>query len=1330
MANDIDKTSPHYKGEFGSIYEVNQKFPSGGVEGDYVAIDGWAHYWNADRGTWCVNAQRDSYWDELITGIIEKFKLFKGATYMGVAGLDTVPAKAIGAKMYYFATVAGTYKNFGGLVVPQGINVLYSENGSSWVNTTLLEVAQELGVSTKKVVSQKALNDALNLKADQSSVNEALAKKANTADVDTKFTEEKKRVDAELAKKFDKASVAQESGEAEDKVMSQKAVSTKLSDLEKTLDSPINNIKSAIGNFNYATEVFTKRNITSQGNFETGLRGIVKVKIAENTEQIKTTFNLARCAFYAYEPDLSNDTQTALSVIGNGSVPQPIQVVEGAKWIVLDVGEHFNSYETVTCVGSNELNNKVEAIEKTLDSQIPGSKLIQSLADIQWFGTARIYYDDSDSKLKIIGEIPNDFGNTKVVRFTHKGVSYAINNTVKSINIPNYGNTSVLLPIAEEGSSSVSYSLSDIVFKNTIDYDTSKYIKIAHHLYSTGISEGLIKSIDELPLPIDKLNNIKSAIGNFNYATEVFTKRNITSQGNFETGLRGIVKVKIAENTEQIKTTFNLARCAFYAYEPDLSNDTQTALSVIGNGSVPQPIQVVEGAKWIVLDVGEHFNSYETVTCVGSNELNNKVEAIEKTLDSQIPGSKLIQSLADIQWFGTARIYYDDSDSKLKIIGEIPNDFGNTKVVRFTHKGVSYAINNTVKSINIPNYGNTSVLLPIAEEGSSSVSYSLSDIVFKNTIDYDTSKYIKIAHHLYSTGISEGLITPIQQAPSTEGSELKEEIKSIITRRDSFDIFKTYKSVEKDSTITVFWGDSIFGSGYKDIASFPDENNNDRYEQPAGNSNMLSIQRSLYYHLNGNKHSWRNIKHSDWSFVGNKLVITRGSMPNGNIGGVGSNTQYECIAKMDAGAVAKIDVTNARKIFFLFECGSGDYVTSNFTIKVSKDGQSLLPISSILKGKTTKKGFLDTKVFDSALDTIVTNDEAVVASNSTYSDYKVVCYNGLEENSNYHFELTSVSNNGRLWGCCYTKEDIVHFVFNNSKPGFSWAALSNSFINDIVIPRADVVILEAPMYHDHNENDVNNGANLILSKIKERGNIECVLCSCPPGGVCITGRATTILGDENSGAYDPGQNFYNYYQHFTIVYFEDSLENKNQTPVWGEEYQCAVNGKTYTFKACMTSDQFNAKYVYMVSPNSDPYIPAGTLFTKSLSKSDDSIASFKCGIVEAGNVKMERHRDLVAIKAMEYSIPFLDLLEAFKDLAKSANESLETEAWEMSSEHPRYSELSALIGNANYPKLTLPLKMNYMSNYFNAGDGHHLEYPAHIAIWEFIKNKLFVETLS
>lgn len=77
MANDINKEDPHYKGEFGSIYEVNRKFPTGGVAGDFVVIDGWAHYWNADRETWCVNAERDSYWDELMTNISNSQKSIK-----------------------------------------------------------------------------------------------------------------------------------------------------------------------------------------------------------------------------------------------------------------------------------------------------------------------------------------------------------------------------------------------------------------------------------------------------------------------------------------------------------------------------------------------------------------------------------------------------------------------------------------------------------------------------------------------------------------------------------------------------------------------------------------------------------------------------------------------------------------------------------------------------------------------------------------------------------------------------------------------------------------------------------------------------------------------------------------------------------------------------------------------------------------------------------------------------------------------------------------------------------------------------------------------------
>lgn len=223
MANDIDKTSPHYKGEFGSIYEVNQKFPSGGVEGDYVAIDGWAHYWNADRGTWCVNAQRDSYWDELITNIIEHFKTIKGATYMGVATAGTVPDSSV-AKMFYFALQGGKYANFGNQDVAQGINVLLTEDGKSWTVQSLISVAQELGASTTMLVSQKAITDAINRKANTADVDEALAKKAD-----------KETMNTELAKKFDKVSVVQETGTATDKVMSQKVVTDNLTELQNTV---------------------------------------------------------------------------------------------------------------------------------------------------------------------------------------------------------------------------------------------------------------------------------------------------------------------------------------------------------------------------------------------------------------------------------------------------------------------------------------------------------------------------------------------------------------------------------------------------------------------------------------------------------------------------------------------------------------------------------------------------------------------------------------------------------------------------------------------------------------------------------------------------------------------------------------------------------------------------------------------------------------------------------------------------------------------------------------------------------------------------------------
>jgi hypothetical protein len=34
-----------------------------------VDINGWQHWWNPERGTWCVNENRDSYWDEVLSTV-------------------------------------------------------------------------------------------------------------------------------------------------------------------------------------------------------------------------------------------------------------------------------------------------------------------------------------------------------------------------------------------------------------------------------------------------------------------------------------------------------------------------------------------------------------------------------------------------------------------------------------------------------------------------------------------------------------------------------------------------------------------------------------------------------------------------------------------------------------------------------------------------------------------------------------------------------------------------------------------------------------------------------------------------------------------------------------------------------------------------------------------------------------------------------------------------------------------------------------------------------------------------------------------------------------
>lgn len=86
----------------------------------------------------------------------------ENATYAGIATPSTNPGAPDG-NVFYFATQAGTYTNFGGAELEAGLNILLW-NGSSWNATKVMTIAQELGYSKNAVVSQDIVTNNIDLK--------------------------------------------------------------------------------------------------------------------------------------------------------------------------------------------------------------------------------------------------------------------------------------------------------------------------------------------------------------------------------------------------------------------------------------------------------------------------------------------------------------------------------------------------------------------------------------------------------------------------------------------------------------------------------------------------------------------------------------------------------------------------------------------------------------------------------------------------------------------------------------------------------------------------------------------------------------------------------------------------------------------------------------------------------------------------------------------------------------------------------------------------------------------------------------------------------------
>lgn len=217
-------------------------------------------------------------------------------------------------------------------------------NKTKWNNyLTGTDVVQEPGDSEDKVVSQKALNDALNLKADQSFVNEALAKKA------------------------DKENIAQEFGDSEDKVVSQSALPFRYIQSEEFIFAKVDgNDKLLFGIQWDGTPVFGKTSAVEdrlQSQVTLLAERVATIMGDEDTTNVIDTMNELKKFFAEIE-----NTQTLTSILANldkttikdeeGNVQDtPFRVIENEEFLAVEQDAEGKVLSSTNADGSHYIYN-------------------------------------------------------------------------------------------------------------------------------------------------------------------------------------------------------------------------------------------------------------------------------------------------------------------------------------------------------------------------------------------------------------------------------------------------------------------------------------------------------------------------------------------------------------------------------------------------------------------------------------------------------------------------------------------------------------------------------------------------------------------------------------------------------------------------------------------------------------------------------------------------------------------------------------------------------------------------------------------------------------
>lgn len=915
--------------------------------------------------------------------------------------------------------------------------------------------------------------------------------------------------------------------------------------------------------------------------------------------------------------------------------------------------------------------------------------------------------------------------DSSVYYLVYKGVTYTLkgtNGATRTLTLGG-GNDYLYLDPAAGGFSAGNVTIADIQVGGSVP---AGKIPLAHMVYSDSLNSRIFKDDREYAATVTASSNAMALAMTWNNdLTQTYHITSYDASGIYwdRMNSRLVVRRDRTDSDNRVAVMAkNPVNSTVYTFKG--TNLAEKAITLIGGNTTLfiDPATVADPSNVTITDIKSQagidtpasaiVNGYIPIAwLVYGNAANSRLVKDYYSRQDTSPSAPV-----NVTWYSNKSIQYDPATTSFTVVGEdIP---GDPRILIFDWQGLTYTISGTAGSSAIKALDRTSGHQYVCVNPASLTGRALTvnDFFFAAG-----PTGVVIAHLIYNAGLTSSII-------SLAGGNVPS---VTVPRTGQAALFMGGKlAAEKQVYKVAIYGDSIFASGFKDL-TFPDEFGLGQYEQPPRNCNFASVQRDIYNYLNFNKPVFRNALHANWTTTGHNYTAVSWVMPNDNTGGVGNATQWEQLRTLDdvtTGNTSEITITGNSTVVFVFESGAvgTDHATGTVNITVSVNGGAFVNPSTILQGKLSKRGFGTTKVYDAALNSFATSFTLPVSANdyNKAAPMKELFYNGLNPANTYRFRITKPSTEPlqvRLWGLYhFTGQTLL--VHNESKPGFGWGMIASTVYGDLVVSETDFVIMEAPMYHDGGQSagQIQANAQMMIDLIRGYG-IQLAMCSCPPGGMILAGAATAILGDPSGSSYHPGQNFNNYFDFFTTMHTSD-LSSSSQSPKYGDIYNVTVNGTTYAF-TCINSDSpLPTGYTYWQRPAN---FPAFASFPVTMTKVTGTGKSTIIYTDAVFGTKFADHRDLMELVSQQNGVAFCDVFQAFANQAATVGETLYTDGYNMDTGHPLYATLLALSADTtHYPELAPPFKMNYMSNFVNIGDGHHLAYPAHPVIFEAVRNKL------